>query len=43
MTAADIACRTLSYGLFEKITLEAKVENNENTGSAQLHGKGFPD
>lgn len=27
------------YGLFEKITLEAKVKNNENTGSIQLIGK----
>lgn len=39
---ANIVCTTLSYGLSEKITLEAKVGNNENPGSRQLGGEVFP-
>lgn len=39
VTGADIVCRTLSYGLPEKITSEAKVENKENPGSRRLSGE----
>lgn len=37
-----VVCITLSYGLSEKITLEAKVENNEDPGSRRLSGEVLP-